>query len=93
MFIYDKFLEYVCILEFYKVDIFIMIQNFNIDNYLYYSINIFLVFLYKEYFLSNIFLNKKFKVYLCILFLLINSFDIQVFLVLYEYCWMDGLVF
>lgn len=25
MFIYDKFLEYICILEFYKVDIFIMI--------------------------------------------------------------------
>lgn len=36
MFIHDKFLEYTCIPEFYKADIFIMIQNFNIDNHSYY---------------------------------------------------------
>lgn len=36
MFIHDKFLEYTCIPEFYKADIFIMIENFNIDNHSYY---------------------------------------------------------
>lgn len=31
MFIHDKFLEYTCIPEFYKADIFIMIYDYNIE--------------------------------------------------------------
>lgn len=77
-----------CIPEFYKAAQYRILILIIIH-----IINIFLALLYKEHFLSNIFLNKKFKVHSITLPPLTNSFNIQVFPVLYEYCWMDGLAF